>query len=345
MNNIQTTVVSSRVRLARNLAGYPFPGALKSAEQGKKIVNEVFSAAARLRAFRLYSMNVISENVARSLCDDHLISTDLAANKQCGAALIDEEEGDPDEPHGKFSIMINEEDHLREQYIVDGLNLPFAYRKISEVDDELSKELRFAFDAQLGYLTACPTNLGTGMRASAMLFLPGLTRTKKMNSLIRQISCFGHTVRGVYGEGSVAEGYLYQISNEVTLGVDESYILSEVQRAVLSVVNLEARARKQLRGDDYIGIKDECCRAYGILSNCASVSYAEFIKLISDVKLGVALGFLETERFASLDELVEASRPANISLLADSPLSSSERDIYRAEKCRAALSAVRRADS
>lgn len=344
MNNIDTTVVSSRVRLARNLAGYPFPGALKSAEQGKKIVNEVFSAAAQLRAFRLYSMNVISENVARSLCDDHLISAELAANKQCGAALIDEE-AEPDEPHGKFSIMINEEDHLREQYIVDGLNLPFAYRKISEVDDELSKELRFAFDAQLGYLTACPTNLGTGMRASAMLFLPGLTRTKKMNSLIRQISCFGHTVRGVYGEGSVAEGYLYQISNEVTLGVDESYILSEVQRAVLSVVNLEARARKQLRGDDYIGIKDECCRAYGILSNCASVSYAEFIKLISDVKLGVALGFLETERFASLDELVEASRPANISLLADSPLSSSERDVYRAEKCRAALSAVRRADS
>ena len=241
--------------------------------------------------------------------------------------------------------MINEEDHLREQYIVDGLNLTFAYRKISEIDDELSKELRFAFDAQLGYLTACPTNLGTGMRASAMLFLPGLTRTKKMNSLIRQISCFGHTVRGVYGEGSVAEGYLYQISNEVTLGVDESYILSEVQRAVLSIVNLEARSRKQLRGDDYVGIKDECCRAYGILSNCASVSYAEFIKLVSDVKLGVALGFLETERFAMLDELAAAARPANISLLADGPLSSSERDIYRAEKCREALKAVHRIDS
>ena len=344
VNNIESTVASTRVRLARNLAGYNFPNRLSPAS-GKEIVRIVSEEAIRLHPFNLYSMDEISENVAQALCDDHLISPDLAANRACGAALIDEKDEGVDGLRGKYSIMINEEDHLREQYIVDGLNLPFAYRKISEVDDELSKELRFAFDAQLGYLTACPTNLGTGMRASAMLFLPGLTRTKKMNSLIRQISCFGHTVRGVYGEGSVAEGYLYQISNEVTLGVDESYILSEVQRAVLSVVNLEARARKQLRGDDYIGIKDECCRAYGILSNCASVSYAEFIKLISDVKLGVALGFLETERFASLDELVEASRPANISLLADSPLSSSERDIYRAEKCRAALSAVRRADS
>ena len=247
MNNIESTVVSTRVRLARNLGDYPFPSAFKNTAQGRKVIRRVYDAAARVRGFRLYTMNEISETVAQSLCDDHLISAELAANKSCGAALIDEEETDADAPRGKFSLMINEEDHLREQYIVNGLNLPLAYRKISAVDDELSKELRFSFDSQLGYLTACPTNLGTGLRASVMLFLPGLTRMHKMNRLTREISRLGHTVRGVYGEGSTAEGYMYQISNEVTLGVDEDYILSEVQRAVLEIVNLEAQARKALR--------------------------------------------------------------------------------------------------
>ena len=342
MNNIESTVVSTRIRLARNIADYPFPSAFKSAAQGKKVVRAVYDAAARVRGFRLYTMQEISETVAQSLCDDHLISAELAANKLCGAALIDEEDGEKDGPRGKYSLMINEEDHLREQYIAEGLNLPLAYRKISTVDDELSKELRFAFDSQLGYLTACPTNLGTGLRASVMLFLPGLTRMHKMTRLTREISRLGHTVRGVYGEGSSAEGYMYQISNEVTLGVDENYILSEVQRAVLEIVNLEAQARKALRTSDYVGMKDECCRAYGILCNCETLSYAEFLQLGSAVKLGIALDFLETKRFKVLDDLMSAVRPSNLNLLIDKPLTAAERDIYRAEKCRAALASVRR---
>ena len=342
MNNIESTVVSTRVRLARNLGDYPFPSAFKNTAQGRKVIRRVYDAAARVRGFRLYTMNEISETVAQSLCDDHLISAELAANKSCGAALIDEEETDVDAPRGKFSLMINEEDHLREQYIVNGLNLPLAYRKISAVDDELSKELRFSFDSQLGYLTACPTNLGTGLRASVMLFLPGLTRMHKMNRLTREISRLGHTVRGVYGEGSTAEGYMYQISNEVTLGVDEDYILSEVQRAVLEIVNLEAQARKALRKSDFIGMKDECCRAYGVLCNCEQISYGEFIQLASEVKLGIALDFLESKRFSAMDELISAVRPSNLNLLVDKPLTASERDICRAEKCRAALTAVRR---
>ncbi len=341
MNNIESTVVSTRIRFARNLQGYPFPNRLQDVAQAKEIVRAVYAAASRLRSFHLYLMDEISEDVAQAICDDHLISTELASNRAFGAALIDEED-DEDGTRGKFSIMLNEEDHLREQYILRGLSLSLAYQKISAVDDELSKILPFAFDDSLGYLTACPTNLGTGMRASVMLFLPGLTRMNKMDRLIREISRLGHTVRGVYGEGSEAEGYMYQISNEVTLGVSENYILSEVQRAALEIVNLESQARKALRAADTVGIKDECCRAYGVLQNCEKISYAEFLQLISDVKLGVALDFLEIDTFSWLDDFIASMRPANINLYTDKPLTPAERDIYRASRCRAAFADIRR---
>lgn len=343
VNNIESTVVSSRVRLARNLADYPFPSRLEEA-RAEELIRTVFAAASHIRSFRLYKMDEMSENVAQAICDDHLISAELVSNRKIGAALIDEE-GDEDGRSGKYSIMINEEDHLREQYISRGLSLSSAYRKISSVDDELSRTLRFAFDTKLGYLTACPTNLGTGMRASAMLFLPGLTRMNKMGRLIREISRLGHTVRGVYGEGSVAEGYMYQVSNEVTLGVDEDYILSEVQRAVLEIVNLESQARRALLDEDAVGIRDECCRAYGVLSNCEKVSYSEFLQLISGVKLGAALGFLEIENFSVLDDLISAVRPANVNLFIDKPLTAAERDVYRAGECRAVLAGVHRVSS
>ena len=336
INNIESTVVSTRVRLARNLAEYPFPNRLQG-KDGKEIVRAVFAAASRIHPFNLCSMDEISENVAQSLCDDHLISAELAANRECGAALIDEEDSESDGPRGKYSVMINEEDHLREQYIIKGLNLMLAYRKISAVDDALSKSLRFAFDKKWGYLTACPTNLGTGLRASVMLFLPGLTRVKRMDRLIREISRLGHTVRGVYGEGSAADGYMYQISNEVTLGVTEDYILSEVQRAVLEIVRLESFARKNMLDADFDGVKDECMRAYGILTNCYKISYEEFLQRISAVKLGAAVGFVPVRDLSALDDLISAVRPANIGLRYDGGLSPEERDKRRAAACRAAL--------
>ncbi len=333
-NNIESTVVSTRIRLARNLAGYPFPCALRSAKQAREIVRAVYDAASGLRAFKLYYMGDLSDNVAQALADDHLISTELAANKKYGAALIDESGG---EEQGKFSIMINEEDHLREQYIAGGLCLPRAYGTLASFDGELSKQLRFAFDAQLGYLTACPTNLGTGLRASVMLFLPALTRLRKMDRVIREISRLGHTVRGVYGEGSAAEGFMYQLSNEVTLGVAEEYILSEVRRAALEVVNLESQARRALCEQDEVGIRDECLRDYGILANCARISYEECLQRISGIRLGAALGFLEVNSFRALDQLTEAARPANVGLYSDGKLTAAERDVLRAQLCAKAL--------
>ncbi len=359
VNNIESTVISSRVRLARNLADQPFPNRLKDVRAARQIVRSVFEAASCVRNFRLSWMDVVTDTVAQSLCDDHLISPGLAANKRCGAVLIADEADDAASgsrysvvtgeedgaPKGKFSVMINEEDHLREQYIVKGLNLPYAYLKISAVDDELSKRLRFAFDPQLGYLTACPTNLGTGLRASVMLFLPGLTRRKKMNKIIRDLSELGHTVRGVYGEGSAAEGYMYQVSNEVTLGVSEDYILSEVQRTVLEIVNFEAYARKDLAsGGRTADLKDACCRAYGILCNCEKVSFREFLRLASDVKLGIALGWLETEDFSAVDDFIASVRPSNLDVLLDESLEPFERDAFRAQKCREFFRCVTRAE-
>ena len=339
INNIESTVASTRVRLARNLAGYHFPNRLEPAV-GKEIVRTVSDEACRLHPFNLYSMDEISENVAQALCDDHLISAGLAATRACGAALIDEEDEGVDGPRGKYSIMIYEEDHLREQYIIRGLNLMLAYRRLSALDDELSKTIRFAFDKKLGYLTACPTNLGTGLRASVMLFLPGLTRTKKMKTVANIMSGLGHTVRGVYGEGSAADGYMYQISNEVTLGVDENYILTEVQRAVLEVVKLEALARENMLDADFDGVKDECMRAYGILTNCYKISFDEFLRLISAVKLGAAIGFLSVKNFPALDDLIAEVRPANIGLNYEEPLTPGERDKRRAAKGRAALKKI-----
>lgn len=339
VNNIESTVASTRVRLARNLAGYPFPNRLEPAA-GKEIVRTVSEEACLLHPFKLYSMDEIAENVAQSLCDDHLISSELASNLACGAALIDEEGEGEDGPRGKYSVMINEEDHLREQYIIRGLNLMLAYRRLSAFDDGLSRSLRFAFDNKLGYLTACPTNLGTGLRASVMLFLPGLTRTKKMKTVIRIMSGLGHTVRGVYGEGSAADGYMYQISNEVTLGVGEEYILSEVQRAVLEIVNLESQARKNMLDADFDGIKDECMRAYGILTNCYKISYDEFLRHASAVKLGAAVGFLSVPDFSALDGLLAEVRPANIGLRFEEPLTPAERDKRRAAQSRTVLKKI-----
>ena len=340
MDNIASTVVSTRVRLARNLAGYPFPNRLRSRGQAAEIIRAVHAAAESLRPFKLYYMSEISPNVAEALCDDHLISRNLAANTRCGAALIDERSQEED---GKFSVMINEEDHLREQFICCGMSLSRAYRSLARFDDELSELLRFAFDPELGYLTACPTNLGTGMRASVMLFLPGLARLGKMERLAQEISRAGHTVRGVYGEGSEAEGYMYQVSNEVTLGVREDEIVSEVQRTALEIVNLESHARRTLRDENGTALKDECLRAYGILTNCARITYEEFIGRISAVKLGVALGYLCADSFERIDALIAAARPANIGLYSDALPEAEERDERRAELCARELSCVARA--
>ncbi|MDE6613817.1 MAG: ATP--guanido phosphotransferase, partial [Clostridia bacterium] len=244
-------VVSTRVRLARNLEGYPFPSHLKDEKQAKEIIRLVSSGLSKLDEFRLQYMDEISDEQAVCLMENHLISPKLIKNKRYSAALINREES--------VSIMINEEDHLREQSIVKGLDLKLAYETMSEIDSHVAKSMKFAFDEQLGYLTACPTNLGTGLRASVMQFLPALTMNGLMPKLIRSINRLGLTVRGLYGEGSDAEGFLYQISNEVTLGVTEEEILRQVGEVVKKVCALEEAERHNLlKSDRALDIQDDC---------------------------------------------------------------------------------------
>ena len=321
------TVVSTRIRLARNLEGYPFPSHLKNEKQAKEIIRLVSCALARLDEFSLYYMDAISGEQAVSLMENHLISPKLIKNKHLSAALINTEES--------VSIMINEEDHLREQCIVKGLDLRFAYETMSEIDSRIAGSMKFAYDEQFGFLTACPTNLGTGLRASVMQFLPALTINGVMPKLIRSISRLGLTVRGVYGEGSDAEGYKYQISNEVTLGVTEEEILNQVEEVVKKVCELEAAERRTLlNGPNAIEVQDECLRAYGILTNCAKISAREFIKLTAKVKLGACLGFIDIPDVSLIDDLVVKLSPSTIAATASQQFTALERDIYRAKCCK-----------
>lgn len=320
------TVVSTRIRLARNLEGYPFPSHLQGEKQAKEIIRLVSSGLSRLDEFRLYYMDAVSDEQAVCMMENHLISPQLIKNKRFSAALINSEEN--------VSVMINEEDHLREQCIVKGLNLRLAYETMSEIDGQIGVSMKFAFDEQLGYLTACPTNLGTGLRASVMLFLPALTVNGIMPKVIRSISRLGLTVRGVYGEGSEAEGYKYQISNEVTLGVTEEEILSQVDEVVKKLCLLEETERRNLmRGSSALEIQDECLRAYGILTNCAKISTGEFIKLSAKVKLGACLGYINIAEVGAIDDLAIKLSPSNITAAAGKQLTPLERDVYRAQYC------------
>ncbi|MDE5729120.1 MAG: ATP--guanido phosphotransferase [Clostridia bacterium] len=324
MDNYAGTVVTTRIRLARNLEGYPFPSHLKSDKQAKEIIRLASSGLSRLEEFRLLYMDGVTEDEAQSLIENHLISPALLNNRRRSAVLINREEN--------ISVMINEEDHLREQCIVKGLDLRFAYETMSEVDGCISGTMKFAFDEQLGYLTACPTNLGTGLRASVMMFLPALTLGGIMPRIMKSVARLGLTVRGIYGEGSAAEGYTYQISNEVTLGVTEPEILEGVEEVVGKICKLEEAERERLAtGASALEIQDECLRSFGILSNCAKLSCEELTKLAANVKLGAALGYIKLNDISKIDELVKKMRPSNIMEAAAKKLTALERDVYRAQ--------------
>lgn len=323
-------VVSTRIRLARNLEGFPFPSHLKDEKQAKEIIRLVSARVNKLDEFHLHYMKEISDEKAVCLMENHLISPKLIQNKLYSAALINNEEN--------VSIMINEEDHLREQCIVKGFDLPLAYETMSEIDNHIASSMKFAFDEQFGFLTACPTNLGTGLRASVMQFLPALTMNGLMPKLIRSINRLGLTVRGIYGEGSEAEGFLYQISNEVTLGVTEEEILNQVGEVVKKVSALEEAERKNLKnGSKAIDVQDDCLRAYGILTNCVKISSAEFVKLASKVKLGACLGYINLKDVSEIDTLLVKLRPTNINAAAEKSLTALERDVYRAKTAAAAI--------
>ncbi len=302
---IQTIVTSSRIRLARNLAAYPFPQKL-TGKLAKEVVYLVEHALSQLDNFQKNDIATLSEEESILLQEQHLISPALIRRKGISAAFVS--------PDRTISVMVNEEDHLRQQCIQKGFELYKAYESISGIDEALSGVLGFAYDEKLGYLTACPSNLGTGMRASVMMFLPGLAWSKELETFIPKLKAGGLTVRGVFGEGTAAEGYNYQVSNERTLGASEEEILDQMVRMTMKLCDLEIRARERMLKENKQQLKDVCMRAYGTLTHCVLLPQKEVMEEIVKIKLGVALGFFRARDIRDLNDFMADMRPASFRL-------------------------------
>lgn len=318
-------VLSSRVRLARNLADYPFPKKC-SAENRLKICAAVRSALERLACerFNYIDMSALSQVERGVLLEDHLISPEFCDADGAGRMLVTDEQN-------TVSVMVNEEDHLRIQSIMPGLDILSAYERASAVDDIIAGGAKEAFDERLGYLTSCPTNLGTGMRASVMLHLPALTSCGQIKPLVNLMTKIGLTVRGLYGEGSDADGCLYQISNQITLGVSERDAIEKLTNAVKQAADRERQLRETLLAGGGVDFEDSICRSYGVLKYAKKLSSKEFLKLWSDVKFGAESGVIREMQNVNLTRLLIEVMPAHIMQKNPEISAGSQRDVKRAE--------------
>ncbi len=328
-------VISSRVRLARNLVDYPFPH-LQNKETGKKVAFLVRDAV-RDPQFRqkvggvdFVFLNELSPLDRMVLVEKHLISPQHAADEgpERGLALSDDE---------AVSIMVNEEDHLRIQVLHPALQLEEAWELASSVDDALESRLEYAFDERYGYLTCCPTNVGTGLRASVMVHLPAVAMTNQANRLFTALSKLGFVVRGLYGEGTEARGNLFQVSNQITLGPSEEEIIGNLASVCRQIIEQEEMAREKLRRDALTQLEDMVFRSYGILSNAYIISSEEAMVHLSNVRLGLDMGLLRNVNIRKLNELLVEIRPAFLQKLAGEEIDAFRRDFKRAEIIRNAL--------
>lgn len=318
-------VLSSRVRLARNLADFPYPRKCSEADK-EKICETVKDTLQKLACerFNYINMNELSSAERSVLLEDHLISPEFCEGDCAGRMLVTDEQS-------TVSIMVNEEDHLRIQSIMPGLDILNAYERASSVDDIIAGGAKEAFDKKLGYLTSCPTNLGTGMRASVMLHLPALTSCGQIKALVNLMTKIGLTVRGLYGEGSDADGCLYQISNQITLGVSERDAIDKLANAVKQVVERERQMRETLLSGGGLDFEDSICRSYGILRYAKKISSKEFLKLWSDVKFGVESGVIKDMQNINLTRLLIEVMPAHIMQKYPESSGPAQRDTKRAE--------------
>lgn len=327
-------VLSSRVRLARNLDGFPFP-MLATNQQSTEILNRMAALAneSELKQISPFSFLPLSDLNAlekRVLVEKHLISPNLAEESRNGAILLSENEA--------VSVMVNEEDHLRIQCLFPGFQIREAWEMADQMDDFFEKHLDYAFDEHRGYLTSCPTNVGTGIRASVMLHLPALVLTRQINRILAAVNQVGLAVRGLYGEGSEALGNLFQISNQITLGQTEQEIIDNLYSVVKQMIEHERSARERLMMESKLKILDRVNRSYGILAHAAIIDSKEAAQRLSDVKLGIDLGLIKDVSSTILNELTIMTQPGFLQRYAGSHLNANERDIHRAEMIRKRLS-------
>lgn len=323
-------MVSTRVRIARNLKKYPFPSKMTKEDAQsvlEEVKNSIFKSNSALsKDFEYLELANTSPVNIRALTEQHFISPDLAGSKY-GGVLINKDK--------TMSIMVNEEDHIRLQIILPGFNLQEAWDTANKVDDLIEENADYAFDEELGYLTACPTNLGTGLRASVMMHLPALTLTREISNIIASAGNLGIAVRGIYGEGSEALGNLYQISNRITMGLSEEELIEKVSNVAKQIEEYEQKARTRLMENNQNALSDKVWRSYGILKYSRNISSKEAKSLISDVILGKALNIITEPISTPLIELMVKTEPAVIANGSD--MSAENRDQKRAELIREAI--------
>lgn len=326
-------IISSRIRLARNLEEFPFPIALtteKSKEVIKKVSDSIQESNTILKNdFNLIGIHQIENNDKQVLIEKHLISPSLIEKPNKSAVMMNNDES--------VSIMINEEDHIRIQCLFPGFQLQEAWDMANTIDDIIEENLNYAFAEDIGYLTSCPTNVGTGIRASVMIHLPALTMTGYMNRIFQAINQIGFTVRGLYGEGSQSEGNIFQISNQVTLGRTEEEIISTLMELTKQITNKEKDARATLIANNKIKLEDKICRSYGVLTNARIMNSKEALKLISDVRLGIDLGIIKGIDVKTINTLMVDIQAGILQKIYGKNLNTNERDIKRANLIRERL--------
>ncbi|WP_077210447.1 protein arginine kinase [Bacillus dakarensis] len=326
-------VLSSRIRLARNIRNFKFPTVFTS-EEASEVIQAVDQSVqslsnSELGKLELLVMDELQPLQKRVLVEKHLISPFLAEHSTLGACLLSENE--------EASIMVNEEDHIRIQCLYPGLQITEALKLANQIDDAIEQNLDYAFDEEIGYLTSCPTNVGTGMRASVMMHLPGLILTHQLNRIIPAINHLGLVVRGIYGEGSEALGNIFQISNQVTLGKSEDDIVEDLKSVVSQLISEERSAREALAKTSNIQLEDRVFRSYGVLANSRIIETKEAASCLSDVRLGIDMGYIKNISKNILNELMILTQPGFLQQYAGGPLRPNERDIRRASLIRERL--------
>jgi protein arginine kinase len=329
-------VLSTRVRLARNLADHRF-GLRADEEEKRAILDTCVAAARRTRSLgegTVLAMRKLAEPNRRLLLERHLVSKELigetGGEAPAHTALLLAAED-------SFGVMVNEEDHLRLQSLLSGFRLREAWRRVDDMDEELAAHLEYAFHPEFGYLTSCPTNVGTGLRASVLVHLPALVLTQEIGKVLQGISQVGLTFRGLYGEGSEVVGNFFQISNQTTLGKTEEDLIDHLQKIVQQVVQYEKQARSVLLRDARTVIEDKVWRAFGLLRYARSISFDEVMNLLSGVRLGSGLKLLPGLRVYTLNQIMIFSQSAHLEKLAGKPLSAGDADTYRARYIRRLL--------
>lgn len=322
ISNDSDVVISTRIRFARNLDNYKFVHMLNSNEKNE-VLDKVKSAINN--EYKFLDIKNIDETTLFSLVEGHLISKEFAAQAE-GAIVINDD--------NRLVAMVNEEDHLRIQAFEPGFNIDSCYKNIKKFTDSLEEKLKFAKSKKYGYLTSCPTNVGSGMRVSIMLHLPALTKIGVISNILEQVTALGLSVRGLYGENTSAYGNIYQISNQRTLGLLDTEIIDKVKIVVTTIINEERKARNKINS---YKLQDEVYRAYGILKNARILKEEEALKLLSKVRLGVCMNIINEVELSKVQQMMIDTQSNSLQVICKQALSEKEEDIKRAEYVRKEL--------